>query len=147
MASRTERRRGRATSARDPRKRRAVPSVACPTNVWDRRTTALRRPPGRHDRARVVPRRRACQHGGPGGRRVSIAEGPDATVATQPPPLGARVLIVSPVRNEAAHIERVVLGVAAQVVPPADWIVFDDASTDDTLAILRSLEQEVPFMR
>jgi biofilm PGA synthesis N-glycosyltransferase PgaC len=77
---------------------------------------------------------------------MSIAEGPEPTVATQPPPVGARVLIVSPVRNEAAHIERVVLAVAAQVIPPADWIVIDDASTDDTLAILRSLEAEVPFM-
>jgi biofilm PGA synthesis N-glycosyltransferase PgaC len=56
------------------------------------------------------------------------------------------VLIVSPVRNEAAHIERVVRGVAAQTVPPARWIVRDDGSTDRTLEILRALEPEVPFM-
>jgi glycosyltransferase involved in cell wall biosynthesis len=56
------------------------------------------------------------------------------------------VLIVSPVRNEAAHIERVVRAVAAQTVPPARWIVLDDASTDGTLDILRALEPEVPFM-
>lgn len=57
-----------------------------------------------------------------------------------------RVLIVSPVRNEAAHIERVVRAVAAQELPPARWIVSDDRSTDDTLAILRRLEQEVSFL-
>ena len=56
------------------------------------------------------------------------------------------VLIVSPVRNEAAHIERVVRSVAAQDVPPARWIVVDDHSTDETLQILRRLEAEVPFL-
>ena len=57
-----------------------------------------------------------------------------------------RILIVSPVRNEAAHIERVVRGVATQELPPARWIVVDDRSDDDTLAILRRLEAEVPFL-
>jgi biofilm PGA synthesis N-glycosyltransferase PgaC len=57
-----------------------------------------------------------------------------------------RILIVSPVRNEAAHIERVVRAVAAQVLAPARWIVIDDASTDGTLELLRALEPEVPFL-
>jgi biofilm PGA synthesis N-glycosyltransferase PgaC len=57
-----------------------------------------------------------------------------------------RILIVSPVRNEAAHIERVVRGVAAQDLPPARWIVLDDHSTDDTHPILQRLAAEVPFM-
>jgi hypothetical protein len=46
-------------------------------------------------------------------------------------PLG--VLIVSPVRIEAPHMERVVRADAAQEVPPARWIIIDDASTDATL--------------
>ncbi|WP_445149200.1 glycosyltransferase family 2 protein [Baekduia sp. Peel2402] len=49
-------------------------------------------------------------------------------------------------RNEAAHIELVVRSVAAQELTPARWIVVDDASTDDTLAILQRLETEVPFL-
>ena len=57
-----------------------------------------------------------------------------------------RILIVSPVRNEAAHIERVVRAVAAQELAPARWIISDDRSTDDTLQILRRLEREVPFL-
>ena len=57
-----------------------------------------------------------------------------------------RILIVSPVRNEAAHIERVVRSVAAQELPPARWIIVDDSSDDDTLEILRRLEPEVPFL-
>src|ERR1700753_3707444 len=57
-----------------------------------------------------------------------------------------RILVISPVRNEAAHIERVVRAVAAQDVPPARWIVVDDESDDGTLEILRRLEAEFPFM-
>jgi poly-beta-1,6-N-acetyl-D-glucosamine synthase len=57
-----------------------------------------------------------------------------------------RILIVSPVRNEAAHIERVVRAVAAQRLPPARWLVLDDGSTDGTLELLRTLESDVPFM-
>jgi biofilm PGA synthesis N-glycosyltransferase PgaC len=57
-----------------------------------------------------------------------------------------RILIVSPVRNEAAHIERVVRAVAAQQFAPARWIVVDDHSDDGTLEILRRLELEVPFL-
>ncbi len=57
-----------------------------------------------------------------------------------------RILIISPVRNEAKHIELVVRSVAAQELTPARWIVVDDDSTDDTLAILQRLEDEVPFL-
>jgi glycosyltransferase involved in cell wall biosynthesis len=57
-----------------------------------------------------------------------------------------RILVISPVRNEAAHIERVVRAVAAQELLPARWIVVDDGSDDDTLKILRRLEPEVPFL-
>lgn len=62
-------------------------------------------------------------------------------IAEQP-----RVLIVSPVRNEASHIARVVRAVAAQELPPARWIVIDDSSTDGTLECLRELEREVAFL-
>ncbi len=63
------------------------------------------------------------------------------------PPAEPRILIVSPVRNEAAHIERVVRAVAAQEVLPARWVVIDDASSDGTLELLSQLSQDVPFMR
>lgn len=56
------------------------------------------------------------------------------------------ILIVSPVRNEAKHIEKVARAVAAQELAPARWIVTDDRSDDGTLAILRRLEPEIPFL-
>jgi len=59
----------------------------------------------------------------------------------------ARLLIISPVRNEAAHLERVVRSVARQTCPPALWLVIDDGSTDGTYELLRELAAEVPFLR
>lgn len=56
------------------------------------------------------------------------------------------ILIISPVRNEAAHIERVARAVAAQELRPARWIVSDDRSDDNTVEILQKLAAEIPFM-
>jgi biofilm PGA synthesis N-glycosyltransferase PgaC len=61
-------------------------------------------------------------------------------------PSRANIVIVSPVRNEAAHIERVVDAVAAQQLKPSRWIVIDDGSDDGTFELLRSLAAAVPFM-
>jgi glycosyltransferase involved in cell wall biosynthesis len=58
-----------------------------------------------------------------------------------------RVLIISPVRDEAAHIEQVARSVAAQAHAPALWLVVDDGSTDGTGPLLRELEREIPCMR
>ena len=59
----------------------------------------------------------------------------------------SRLLVVSPVRDENAHIERVVRAMAGQTRPPALWLVVDDGSTDGTLETLRRLATEVTFMR
>jgi len=60
--------------------------------------------------------------------------------------MAQRLLVVSPVHNEGRHIERVIRAMAAQRRRPDRWIVVDDASSDDTLAILRSLERELDFL-
>jgi poly-beta-1,6-N-acetyl-D-glucosamine synthase len=57
-----------------------------------------------------------------------------------------RLLVVSPVRNEAAHLERVALAMAAQTRKPDMWLVVDDGSTDETRSILERLGPELPFM-
>jgi poly-beta-1,6-N-acetyl-D-glucosamine synthase len=57
-----------------------------------------------------------------------------------------RVLVLSPVRNEAEHIVRVARAVAAQELAPARWIVIDDGSTDETLKRLLELEREIDFL-
>ena len=60
---------------------------------------------------------------------------------------GERVLIISPVRNEAAHLELVAHAMASQTRPPDLWIAADDGSEDETPELLRSLSAEIPFMR
>ena len=58
-----------------------------------------------------------------------------------------RLLVVSPVRNEAAHLERVAAAMAAQTRPPDEWVVVDDGSDDGTAELLESLAPALPFMR
>lgn len=59
--------------------------------------------------------------------------------------MSQRLLVVSPVHNEAPHIDRVARALAAQQRPPDAWVVVDDASTDGTFERLRELEQEPGF--
>jgi biofilm PGA synthesis N-glycosyltransferase PgaC len=59
----------------------------------------------------------------------------------------ARLLLITPVRNEARHIVRTARALQAQTRPPNLWLVVDDGSEDDTPTLLRALEREIPFMR
>ena len=58
-----------------------------------------------------------------------------------------RVVMVSPMRNEAKHLEAVIRAVAAQSRPPDAWIVVDDNSSDGTREILDRAAQELDFLR
>jgi hypothetical protein len=57
-----------------------------------------------------------------------------------------RLLLISPVRNEEAHLELIADALAAQTRPPDLWIVVDDRSTDRTPEILTSLAQRIDFL-
>src|SRR4030042_4790295 len=43
-----------------------------------------------------------------------------------------KYIIVSPVRNEEAYIEKTIMAVIAQTVLPDEWILVNDGSTDST---------------
>jgi biofilm PGA synthesis N-glycosyltransferase PgaC len=58
-----------------------------------------------------------------------------------------RVLIISPVRNEASHLAEVVRAMAAQTRPPDEWIIVDDGSNDGTREILTQAAHELAFIR
>jgi poly-beta-1,6-N-acetyl-D-glucosamine synthase len=60
---------------------------------------------------------------------------------------GRRVLIISPMRNEAAHLERVARSVEQQSRPPDVWLVIDDGSDDATPELMRELGERIGFMR
>ncbi len=60
--------------------------------------------------------------------------------------MAQRLLIVSPIRNESAQIERVALALAAQTRRPDLWVVVDDHSTDETPQIIARLAEQFEFM-
>lgn len=62
-------------------------------------------------------------------------------------PRVAPLLVVSPVRNEARYIRHTLDAMVAQVVRPAEWIVVDDGSTDETAAIVSEYAAKHPFLR
>jgi biofilm PGA synthesis N-glycosyltransferase PgaC len=58
-----------------------------------------------------------------------------------------RLLLISPVRNEEAHIECIADALARQTRPPDLWVVVDDGSTDRTPEILARLGERIDFLR
>lgn len=55
--------------------------------------------------------------------------------------------MISPLHNEAAHVERLLRSMARQTRPPDLWLAVDDGSTDRTLELLRGATRALPFMR
>ncbi len=74
------------------------------------------------------------------------ASGPRPPTGTHEDAPEPSLLILSPVRNESAHIARVARGVAAQDPAPARWIAMDDGSSDDTYEQLSALAWELDFL-
>lgn len=69
---------------------------------------------------------------------------------TDPParkPLAQRLLLISPVRDEAGHVDAVVAGVESQTRPPDLWIVVDDGSRDGTRQRFLAHAERLPYLR
>ena len=56
-------------------------------------------------------------------------------------------VVITPVRNEAAFIECTIASMTSQTVPPVQWIIVDDGSTDNTADIVRAQTAEYPWIR
>lgn len=61
--------------------------------------------------------------------------------------MSQRLLVISPVRNERAHIELVAGAIAAQTRPPDLWMLVDDGSTDGTPELLDAIAAQLDFVR
>jgi len=59
----------------------------------------------------------------------------------------AELLLITPARDEAVHLERTIRAVAAQTRRPDLWLIVDDGSTDATPEILSHAAAELPFVR
>jgi poly-beta-1,6-N-acetyl-D-glucosamine synthase len=54
--------------------------------------------------------------------------------------------IVTPARNEAQNLLRLSTCLDSQSLPPACWIIVDNGSTDDTMAVARDLAATRPWL-
>jgi poly-beta-1,6-N-acetyl-D-glucosamine synthase len=61
--------------------------------------------------------------------------------------LGNRYVLISPCRNEAGFMRQTIESVLAQRLPPAEWIIVDDGSTDATAGILREYAAQHAWIR
>ncbi|HZR66782.1 MAG TPA: glycosyltransferase family 2 protein [Terriglobales bacterium] len=50
--------------------------------------------------------------------------------------------LITPAKNEAAYIEKTILSVMSQSVRPCRWVIVDDASSDDTAAVVARYAQQ-----
>ena len=57
-----------------------------------------------------------------------------------------RLLLITPCRDEAESIERMIASVAAQTRPPDLWLIIDDGSTDATPRILHRWAARLPYL-
>jgi biofilm PGA synthesis N-glycosyltransferase PgaC len=55
--------------------------------------------------------------------------------------------VITPARDEAAHLPRLASSLAAQTIRPSIWIVVENGSKDDTIAVARRLASGVDWMR
>jgi poly-beta-1,6-N-acetyl-D-glucosamine synthase len=60
---------------------------------------------------------------------------------------GRRLLVISPVRNEAAYLQTTIDSMIAQTVRPTLWLIMDDGSTDDTAAIAERAAVQHPWIQ
>ncbi len=59
---------------------------------------------------------------------------------------GPCYVIISPVRNEARYLPATILSMASQTVLPAQWLIVDDGSSDDTARIARDAALRYPWI-
>ncbi len=55
-------------------------------------------------------------------------------------------ILISPVHDEQAYIERTIKSVIAQSVPPTKWVIVNDNSTDKTEEIIKKYESQCDFI-
>jgi glycosyltransferase involved in cell wall biosynthesis len=58
-----------------------------------------------------------------------------------------RYVIVTPVRDEEAHLEMTIASVSAQTIRPVEWVIVNDGSTDRTREIIDRNAAQSPWIR
>ena len=60
---------------------------------------------------------------------------------------GNKILVVSPVKNEQKYIRHTLDSVTAQTIPPAQWVIVNDGSTDSTRAIVEQYAKQQSWIK
>lgn len=55
--------------------------------------------------------------------------------------------LVTPARNESSFIASTIDSVLRQSILPAEWVIVDDGSSDDTASIVQAYAERYPFIR
>lgn len=58
-----------------------------------------------------------------------------------------RYVIVTPVRDEEAHLEATIASVSAQTIRPVEWVIVNDGSADRTGEIIGQYAAQLPWIR
>jgi biofilm PGA synthesis N-glycosyltransferase PgaC len=61
--------------------------------------------------------------------------------------MDTRYVVITPVRNEEAHLRFTIESMARQSVLPVEWVIVNDGSTDTTRDILEEAASRYPWMR
>jgi hypothetical protein len=56
-------------------------------------------------------------------------------------------VLVSPCKDEAKYIEKTLRSVAQQTVKPVQWVIVNDGSRDDSMAIVAQYQSAMPFIK
>ncbi|MBN2106728.1 MAG: glycosyltransferase [Deltaproteobacteria bacterium] len=56
-------------------------------------------------------------------------------------------VLITPAKNEEAHIEKTIVSVLAQTALPLRWVIVSDGSADRTDAIVKKYSTEYPFIK
>lgn len=55
--------------------------------------------------------------------------------------------IVTPTKNEGKYIEQTIISMTQQDIPPVEWMIMDDDSTDNTAEIVNKYVKDFPFIK
>ena len=64
-----------------------------------------------------------------------------------PQEIANNYVIVSPVRDEEQYIVETIRSVTGQTIPPAEWVIVDDGSSDATGKIIDDYARQYPWIK
>ena len=58
-----------------------------------------------------------------------------------------RYVLVSPCKDEGGYIEKTLQSIEKQSIKPVQWVIVDDGSTDNRVALIEAYQQAMPFIK